>query len=69
MDGFELARKTELENLLKIVHEHRESVIMDVLRNTRKPENYLRRIEREDGRYYAVTEAIREYFKSVEELG
>ena len=61
-------RKTEIENILKNEHGRRENEIINVLRATQKPEDYLRRIKREDKRYYDVTEAIKEYFKTIEEL-
>ena len=59
--------ETEIENLLKKSHGIRESEITDVLREVRKPEDYLRRMDREDKRYAAVKEAIRKYFLSVDE--
>jgi hypothetical protein len=59
--------KEVIEDLLKSIHFNREQDITDVLRATRNASDYLRRIEREEKRYYDVTEAIRKYFQSVED--
>jgi hypothetical protein len=61
-------QKKTIEGILKNTHANREMEITDVLRATRKPEDYIRRMDREDKRYYAVTEAIKEYYKTIEEL-
>ena len=58
--------KTVIESILKNTHEARHEEMVDVLEATRKPDDYLRRMEREDKRYYDVTEAIKKYFQSIE---
>jgi len=58
-----------VEGLLKTTHEIREKEIADVLLSTRKPEDFLRRMDREDKRYYDVTEAVRKYFETIDEAG
>ena len=60
-------RKDEMENTLKNEHGRRETDIIAALRETRKPADYLRRMEREDKRYAAMMEAIRLYFLPVDE--
>jgi len=60
-------REQNVENILKGIHSQRQGEITIVLKDNRKPEDYLRRMDREDQRYNEVKEALRRYFLSVDE--
>jgi len=60
-------RRQNIENILKGIHCQRQNEITAVLKDNRRPEDYLRRMDREDKRYNEVKEALRRYFLSVDE--
>ena len=60
-------RELNVENILKGIHCQRQNEITDILKDNRHPEDYLRRMDREDKRYNEVKEALRRYFLSVDE--
>jgi hypothetical protein len=60
-------REEEIRNIIRNEHVFRETEATNVLRSTRRPDDYLREIEREDKRYAVIKEALRKYFLTIEE--
>jgi hypothetical protein len=60
-------RKTNIINILKGIHLQREKEITDLLKTNRRADDYLRRMDREDVRYKAITDALAKYFMNVDE--
>jgi hypothetical protein len=60
-------RESNVENILRGIHNQRQTEITNVLKDNRKPEDYLRRMDREDKRYNEVKESLRRYFLSADE--
>lgn len=55
-------RKQEMLNVLKNGHGRRVAIITESLRESKDPEKYLKEMEKEDGAYEAILEAVDVYF-------